>query len=187
MMFIIMTQDQYFFMGMKQSLPGSVQADNWNEKLKNMHLRGRRIVLIIDNRIPFKNICKLTEHILSAYKKISVAVIEVSKGGLYKKLTTLFGRYISNDDIKQKEPLRSIVRKNMHDFSNVPPRRFGILNDSEKEIVRTGICYPDISKQAKIIGCSEKTLYSRRNFMQKRLGFENFAQVCNFVIRNNLL
>ena len=187
MMFIIVTQDQYFFTGMEQSLPGSIRADNFNEKLGSSHLRGRRLVLIVDNRVPLKSICKLSDLILLIQKKIIITVIEVSKGNLYKQLTTLFGEYITNDDLKQKELLRSIISKKLHNFSKIPSRYQGILNDNEKKIVQAGICYPDISKQAEIIGCSEKALYSRRGFMQKRLGFENFAQVCNFALRNNLL
>lgn len=187
MMFIIVTQDQYFFAGMEQSLPGSIQANNFNEKLNNLHLRGKRLVLLVDNRVPLKNICKLADLMLLIQKKIIITLIEVSKANLYKQLTTLFGEYITNDDFKQKEQLRSIVRKKLHNFSKIPSRYQGILNDNEKKIVQVGICYPDISKQAEIIGCSEKALYSRRGFMQKRLGLENFAQVCNFALRNNLL
>lgn len=187
MMFIIVTQDQFFFMGMKQSFPDSVQVGNWNNQLAKTPLYGRHLTLIIDNRIPLHHMYNLLEWLLLTHKKISAVIFEVSKGVLYQRLTRSFGGYVSTESIKDHRQLHDMVRGNIHNLRTFPFLRICSLHEHEKAMIQTGICHSDISKQSEVLGYSKKTLYTRRNLMQRRMGFSSFIQVCNFVFRNELL
>lgn len=187
MMFVIVTQDRFFFTGMKQSLPESIQVDSWDEELNDRYLCDEHLALIVDNRIPLSNIYKIGEYVFSVRKYISVVVFEMDKGILYQRLTRAFGGYIAIDMLHSASRLNDMVNSNLSDSNAVSFFNICYLNINEREVIRMGMTSFNLSEQARALGCQEKTLYTRRNFLQKRLGFDSFIQTCNFVIRNNLL